>query len=80
MKLYRELDKVYEQYEVENTDYIIEICEEPIEKNYIEVWLYRQGYGTKTLMFCIKKENEYLEVIEENVEDYIKQYEKDIED
>ena len=57
MNIYRNLNKSYEQYEVGGTDFIVEICDEPLEKEYIEVWLYRKGYGVKQLMFCIKKED-----------------------
>ena len=79
MKIYRDLNKVYEQYEVANTDYIVEICEEPIEKDFIEVWLYRLGFGTKMLMFCIKKGDDYIEIIENNVNDYISINEKEVQ-
>ena len=79
MKIYRNLNKTYEQYEVENTDYIVEICEEPIDKDYIEVWLYRQGFGIKNLMFCIKREHNYQELIENNIDAYIKIYEEEVQ-
>lgn len=79
MKMYRNLNKCYEQYEVENTDYIVEICEEPIDKDYIEIWLYRQGFGIKHLMFCIKREHDYQEIIENNIDTYIKIYEEEVQ-
>lgn len=79
MNLYRNLNKSYEEYEVGKTDFMVEICEEPIEKDYIEVWLYRLGYGVKQLMFCIKRTDNYIEIIENNVDDYIKIYEEEVQ-
>lgn len=79
MKLYRDLNKTYEEYEVGTTDFIVEICEEPIDKDFIEVWLYREGYGVKQLMFCIIKSANYIEIIENNIDTYIEKYEKEVQ-
>ena len=75
--IYKENDKIYEQYEVANTDFIVEVCEEPFEKEYIEVWLYRQGFGIKMLMFAMKREEDYVDIINANVDEYIEDYEKE---
>lgn len=77
MKLYRNINKVYEHYRVEPTDYFIEITEHPNYKDYIEVWLYKENYSIKTYMFGINKTKNYLEVIESNLEEYIKTYEEE---
>ena len=79
INLYRTLNKTYEQYEVGKTDFIVEICDEPIEKDYIEVWLYHLGYGVKKLMFSIKRTDDYIKIIKNNVLDYIADYEKEYE-
>ena len=68
-------DKIYEQYKVENTDYIVEVCEE--ENNYIGVWLYKQGYGVKSYMFGIEKCEDYIKIIQANVLEHISFYEEE---
>lgn len=77
--LYRNDNKVYEQYEVKDTDFIVEVCDEFPDNNYIEVWLYRQGYGVKQLMFGIEKTRDYKTIIECNIDTYIKIYEEEVQ-
>lgn len=77
MKLYRNTNKIYEHYRVEPSDYFVEITEHPNYKDYIEVWLYKENYGIKKYMFGIKKTEDYLDIIESNLEDYIKIYEEE---
>lgn len=80
MKLYRDLNKTYEQYKVKDTDFIVEICEEPIgEDNCVEIWLYKVGYGVKQFMFGTIKGYDYIEIIENNIDTYIKKYEEEVQ-
>lgn len=78
INLYRNLNKTYEQYEVGKTDFIVEVCEDHTNSDYIEVWLYRLGYDIKHFMFVIKRTDDYVKIIENNVDDYIRIYEEEV--
>ena len=45
------------------------------ENEFIEFWLYNTNYGIKMFMFGIQcKREEYIELIESNIEEYIESY------
>ena len=76
-RLIKKTDKTYEVYKVSN-NYYVEI-ENTIEDNkkWIEVWLCKENYGIKKYMFGIEKTEDYLDIIERNVFDYMCIYEKE---
>ena len=70
--------KIYHVYNVFNTDYYVEIAEKIVDNEiWVDVWLYKQNYGIKTFMFGIKKVENYIELIKNNVERYIIDYEEE---
>lgn len=76
-RLIKKADKTYEVYKVSN-NYYVEI-ENTIEDNkkWIEVWLYKENTAIKMFMFGIEKTEDYLDIIERNVFDYMFIYEKE---
>lgn len=76
-RLIKKADKTYEVYKVSN-NYYVEI-ENTIEDNkkWIEVWLYKENTAIKMFMFGIEKAEDYLDIIEQNVFDYMCIYEKE---
>ena len=76
-RLIKKTDKTYEVYKVSN-NYYVEI-ENTIEDNkkWIEVWLYKENTAIKMFMFGIEKTEDYLDIIESNLEEYIEIYEEE---
>lgn len=77
MKMDYSNKREYSVFEVENSDFVVEITEEAFSnENYVECWLYRKGYGIKELMFGIKNNYEVHDIIQRNLEEYIELYEE----
>ena len=74
MNLKKEENNVYEVYKVEGTDYYIEIYQ---NGNYLEFWLYKETYGIKIFMIGIEKTSDYLDIMKNNIADYIADYEEE---
>lgn len=79
MKRLEEIEtKAHRIFKVENTDYFVEIVDK-IEDGelWIEVWLQKENYGIKTYMFGIQKTCDFRDVIEQNIDSYIEDYESE---
>ena len=79
-KLKEETIKIKEFKRGKST-YIVEIYE---TEDCTEFWIYNKAYGIKTMMFGIPAKNmtdeEIMEFIDSNIEDYIISYKEDYED
>lgn len=77
--LIKKENKNYEVFQYEN--YFVEI-EETTKDNEIlqEFWLYKDNYGIKMYMFGIKKDEDYINILINNLEEYIDIYCEDYED
>lgn len=71
MKIDRCNDETREIYEVEDSDFYIEVIQDFTDNRFWDVWLCRQGYGIKKLMFGIERKEDFEEIIEANIEDYM---------
>lgn len=66
-------NKSYEIFEI--NDYIVEIDK---TGKYIECWLYKKDYCIKIFMFGIDTtDDDYLDILIANVDEYIENYEKE---
>lgn len=74
MNFSKNYSKNYDVFEIEGTDFYVEICKDSFEPKNVEVWLCREKYGVKDLMFSIEKSDDFLEIIEANVADHIKDF------
>lgn len=71
----------YEEIKISKKKYIVEINE---QDNCTEFWLYNKSYGVKLQMFSLSSvnlsEKEILRYINNNILDYVKEYQEQFED
>ena len=58
-------------------DFFVDLVMKPAT---VEVWLYHKDYGVKTLMFGISHVDNIIEIINNNLDQYIKGYIEEVMD